>query len=85
MQVHINYTRYSDVDLSKHYCPTCDKQTFFTAFFQDYYGWDSTCLKCGEHWCDGEMSERPFARGWRKDSIKRAKAAYRSWSKQLTA
>lgn len=80
--IHINWTRHDILDLSRHFCPNCNKKTFFTAFHQDWYGWDLTCLKCGDQWQDGQMCERPFARGWRKQSIERAKRHYRKLKAQ---
>lgn len=76
-RIHINWTRYTRRDLSRNFCPTCDKRTFFVAFFQDWYGWASTCLRCGDRWQDGEFCERPFMRGWRKKSIEAAKKTFR--------
>lgn len=83
MSIHINWTRYSRINLSRSHCPTCKKRKFFVAFFQDYYGWDETCLGCGDGWQDGAMKERPFERAWRKRRIKEAKATYRKWSERL--
>ena len=77
--IHINWTRYSRRVLAKEHCPNCKRKTFFVSFFQDWYGWDSTCLKCGDSWQDGEMSERPFLRGWRKKSIEQAKKTWRKY------
>lgn len=50
-------------------CPTCKKKRKFWCWFQEWYGWHVTCLACGEAWQDGEMLERPFAPGWRKERI----------------
>ena len=77
--IHINFTRYSRRDLSRGDCPTCKRKTFFVAFFQEWYGWDSTCLKCGERWTDGEMHERPFMPKWRQKSIESEKRAWRKY------
>ncbi len=41
--------------------------------FQEWYGWDSTCLCCGDRWQDGEMCERPFRPRWRPERILRAR------------
>lgn len=78
--ININFIRYSQRRLERCDCPTCKRRTFFVAFFQDWYGWDAICLKCGDRWQDGEMCERPFMRGWRKKSIESAK---RTWRKYL--
>jgi hypothetical protein len=38
------------------------------AFFTPWYGWDSTCIRCGRQWQDGEWSELPFANNiWTHD------------------
>lgn len=59
------------VTISK--CPTCKKKRQFFNWFQEWYGWHSTCTGCGEQWADGEMIERPFQRGWRELNIEGAK------------
>jgi len=58
-------------------CPTCKRRTFAVGFHAPWYGWDLTCLKCGEEWSDGEMRRRPFAPRWRLRNIERAKARWR--------
>jgi len=75
--IYINWVRYSTKALSRHYCSNCKKNRFFVAFYQEWYGWDSTCLKCGDSWADGERRERPFMRGWRAKAIEAAKSRYR--------
>lgn len=75
---HINWTRYSIKKCQRHYCPTCNKRQFAVSFFQEWYGWDSTCIGCGDGWQDGEMKERPFERSWRKRRIEQAKQTYRN-------
>lgn len=77
--LHVNHVRYSEARLAREHCPNCKKRTFFVSFFQDYYGWDSTCLRCGDSWQGSEMRERPFERGWRERRVKEAKDAYRKW------
>lgn len=46
-------------------CPNCKKKTTFYNFFAEWYGWDSTCINCGDSWQDGEMCPRPFMPKWR--------------------
>ena len=58
-------------------CLACKRRTFAVGWHAEYYGWSQTCLRCGERWEDGEMCPRPFRRGWRKDSIERAKRRWR--------
>jgi len=62
--------------LKKTYCPTCGKDRYFVAALWEWYGVYLTCIRCGERFCEEGRMERPFCRGWRKDSIKRAKKFY---------
>jgi hypothetical protein len=59
-------------------CPTCERNTHMLWFHVEWYGVDVTCPHCGERWQDGERLERPFAPGWRRDSIESAK---RRWTR----
>ena len=54
-------------------CPTCERQRRAYAAHTPWYGWDITCAGCGDQWQDGEMSERPFAPGWRRKNIEYAR------------
>jgi hypothetical protein len=47
-------------------CPTCQRQRRAICKFFEWYGADVTCAGCGDAWSDGEMHERPFAPGWRR-------------------
>lgn len=71
--LHVNFARQDGWSLRRHDCPTCKKRTRFFGWFQEWYGWELTCLSCGEvfHGEEGR-AERPFMRGWRKLSIQRA-------------
>ncbi len=82
-RIHINWTRYSRIAIRRCYCSNCESRTFFLGFFQDWYGRDEICLRCGDRWQDGEFCERPFLRGWRKKSIEGAKREYRRLRKAL--
>lgn len=75
--IHISQPIPVDRSLSRQACPTCKKKRWFVGWFYEWYGWDHTCLSCGDRWSDGEMCERPFMRGWRKKSIDSAKARWR--------
>ena len=70
--LHINWTNYSRNEVSVGECPTCKGFAHFLDRFQEWYGWSSTCLCCGERWGDGEMCERPFKPRWRKENIESA-------------
>ena len=60
-------------------CFNCKVRRRCLARFQDWYGWTITCLTCGDSWQDGEMIERPFQRGWRKEAVARAKKFWREY------
>ena len=47
------------------------------SFFTPWYGWDSTCIKCGRNWQDGEWTDLDFVRQSRQKSIDRAKNLWR--------
>ena len=71
--VHIHRPPVMENRRSRRHCPTCKRRTTFACFLYQWYGWDVTCLACGENWQDGEHAERPFAPGWRKANIDAAK------------
>ena len=78
--VHINWTRYDTVKAIRLRCPNCKPfQVAAVAAFQEWYGWMVTCLRCGERFEDGEWLPRPCERGWRLDSIARARKLYRQF------
>lgn len=54
-------------------CPCCNRLAPFAGFSQEWYGPTWTCLRCGDSFADGERLPRPFARGWRKANIWRAR------------
>lgn len=58
-------------------CPDCGRKSFFICFAYEWYGVDSTCLRCGRHWSDGEWMPLEFSRFARRDSIEQAKKAWR--------
>ena len=51
-------------------CLDCKQRARFVAFHTPWYGWDSTCTKCGRSWGDGEWLPLPFERGARQRSIR---------------
>jgi hypothetical protein len=75
--VHIHAPRPTERRLARIDCPTCKRRTFAVGWFTEWYGWDETCLRCGERWGDGERLPRPFVRGWRAKSIEQAKRRWR--------
>lgn len=58
-------------------CPTCRKRTTFIVSCYEWYGANFQCLNCGDQWSDGERLERPFAPGWRKRAIAKARWRWR--------
>lgn len=78
MNIHIHAPQATERKLVRTNCPTCKKTRFMAAWFTPWYGWDHTCLKCGESWQDGEMCERPFVRAWRQKSVEDARKRWRA-------
>jgi ribosomal protein L37AE/L43A len=58
-------------------CPDCKKRTRMLQFFTPWYGWDSTCLRCGRMWSDGQWMPLDFVPQARQKSIDRAKKLWR--------
>jgi ribosomal protein L37AE/L43A len=57
-------------------CPACRHRGRWAGFEQIWYGITWTCLHCGDRFADGTRMERPFARGWRQESIRRGEAMW---------
>jgi hypothetical protein len=72
--IHLKFTRYSETRVGVVWCPTCERLRRMLCRFEVWYGWSVTCCGCGEQWEDGEQSERPFMRGWRRKNIEEARA-----------
>ncbi len=50
-------------------CHDCKKRTRMLQFFQPWYGWRSTCIRCGREWDDGYWMDLPWCSGfWGRDS-----------------
>ena len=77
MTVHIYAPQPTEATLDRMPCPTCGRRTYFVCLFYEWYGWDVTCLACGDAWQDGERAPRPFAPRWREKSKESARRAYR--------
>lgn len=75
--IHIDFTRVDEQRIIRSYCPNCNQVSGFYAWFQDWYGWHETCLRCGDQWNDGEHVPRPFKPGWRKENIENAKQTWK--------
>lgn len=83
--VHVHAPPVVDRAVKATNCLDCGKRTRMLGFFQEWYGWHSTCLRCGRQWDDGEWLELDFRRGVRADNIRRAKARWRAISEQNKA
>ena len=79
--MHIYAPQATDAAITTTTCIDCGKRTRMIGFFTPYYGWDSTCMRCGRNWCDGEWMDLPFMRGAREKSIAAAKRRYRGHKK----
>ncbi len=75
--VHVHAPQPDAFGINRPYCPTCKRRTFMLWRHTTWYGSDSTCLRCGEEWQDGERAERPFAPRWRERNKAAARAIYR--------
>lgn len=60
-------------DLRKRYlrCPTCECTTEMVAQYQNWYGVDAMCCRCGDSWSNGELQPRPFYPRWRSEAARR--------------
>jgi hypothetical protein len=65
--------RPSDEFLRKRYlhCVMCQVTTEAVLRFEAWYGVTHYCCRCGDAWTDGELHERPFARGWRDRAVRK--------------
>ena len=58
-------------------CRDCKRRTRFIGLSYEWYDASVTCLRCGRRWEDGEWMPLEFERGARRNSIERAKRAFR--------
>lgn len=68
--VHIHVAPAVKVTLIREVCSTCLRSRRFVAAYYEWYGPTWTCLRCGDSWNEDGRCERPFRRGWRKESIR---------------
>ena len=80
MSLHIKRSRFSMKAVVRFNCPDCKANSRRLSFFQEWYGWNSTCINCGRQWSDGEWMPLDFARGIRKRNINAAKQLWRKLS-----
>ncbi len=55
------------------FCIDCKRKRYFWTTFQEWYGWDGTCLTCGAEFGGDEWLPKPFMPKWREINIKSAK------------
>lgn len=53
MNIHIHAPVVTAKSITTKICPDCKRRTRMLSFFTPWYGWDSTCIKCGRNWSDG--------------------------------
>lgn len=75
--VHIHAPKATAKSILRCVCHDCKKNTRLLQFFTPWYGWESTCIRCGRRWSDGEWMPLDFYRGVRKHNIEMAKAYWR--------
>ena len=49
--------------------PVCERMREMVVRYEGWHGPTVMCTGCGDSWQDGELSYRPFERGWRKRSV----------------
>lgn len=76
--VHIHAPRQTAKAVTAGDCPDCKKRSRFLGFFTPWYGWDTTCLRCGRRWQDGEWTPLDFMRGVRQRNIDATKRHWRA-------
>ena len=54
-------------------CSTCQCITEQVALYELWHGMSRRCCRCGEHWDEEGGTWRPFAPGWRKAAVRRAR------------
>lgn len=75
--VHIHAPQATMRSITSGECLDCGKYSRFAGLMTPWYGWRTTCLRCGRVWCEGEWMPLEFERGSRAKSIAGAKRAYR--------
>jgi hypothetical protein len=58
------------------WCPVDERHTECVVSVYEWYSPIVTCVRCGESWSDGELRQRPFQRGWRRDAQRAAQVLW---------
>lgn len=77
VMLHVHAPR-GETRRSRSYCPTCETTTRFVITTYEWYEPSSICCEYSDSWQGAEMTQRPFARGWRKRSMSRAERLWES-------
>ena len=80
--VHVCFRDITETEVIRRQCPTCEKCRRFLCELEEWYGWTTTCLTCGERWEEGERSSRPFERAWREKRVAAAKSRLARFRKE---
>lgn len=72
-RIHIHAPRPDRHELNKRDCPVCGPAAMFYEAHTPWYGWDASCLRCGERYADGGSLARPFCPQWRELNIEAAR------------
>lgn len=75
--IHINITKTDKKWVEAGVCSDCKKRTRFLVFFQEWYGIDATCLRCGRQFNEEGWNPLAFYRYARRDNILAAKKRWR--------
>lgn len=66
-------------------CPDCKKHSWFISFVFAWHETNTTCLRCGRQWQDGDWCALPFERGIRQKNIASAKKWWRTYAEMKKA
>lgn len=79
--IHIYAPRADARRVMADHCPDCKQRSRFIEFFTHWYGWYSTCLRCGRRFQSGEWVPFESYRYARRDSIAAAKIQWQHFTK----
>jgi hypothetical protein len=71
--IHVHAPKPSKTEVVKFHCSNCDCAREGLAEYTEWYGYELTCLNCGDVYDEDGRRERPFERGWRKKSVDAAR------------
>ena len=77
MGSHIGFTQTHKRAIHRLVCADCKRKSYFASFFEEWYGWDSTCMNCGRHWQGGEWVPLDFYRYARQNNKEDARLRWR--------